>query len=224
MWCGLLGRWTCRASTARHGWVRCRSRTRGDPTCRRTGRATSSRTAAATSSAACTASTSFATTTSTSSFCRPITAATTRIPASFRGRAAATFRTGSSSSPTWIDDERFVVALSQRVELHLHRRASEILRAATAPTRAAAAARHLYAGLAAPPFLVEDALRGTTAHDRVGDLIGLLFVTVADLADPAIELDARFLLHHVRGFVRRQPKIRRTAEGDAIADRVRARA
>ncbi|XXR37424.1 hypothetical protein WME90_42000 [Sorangium sp. So ce375] len=127
----------------------------------------------------------------------------------------------SSCAPTDVQHRGLEVPLGEGIELHLHRRAREIRRAAAARAGPAAATGHLHAGLAAAPLLVQQGLGRLPADDGIGHLVGLPLVAIADLADAAVELDTRLLLHDVRRLVRGEPQVRRPTEGDAIADRER---
>ena len=76
--------------------------------------------------------------------------------------------------------------------------------------------------------LIQQRLGRLAADDRVGDLVGVLLVGVADLADAALAVEvgstAAALLHRVRGFVGAGVHVGRAVEGNVVAGRVRHRA
>ncbi|XXT97043.1 hypothetical protein WMF20_45160 [Sorangium sp. So ce834] len=208
----LGGRRARRSGPARHRRIWSGRRSRRDRACiGPVGRATAAAAAAA--------------------ICRGSAAAFSAAAATARigRRSAATSRTAasplspSSLTPTDVQHRRLEVALGQHVELHLDRRAREIHRAAAARARAAAAAGHLHAGLTTAPLLIQQGLGRLPADDRIGHLVGLPLVPISGLADPAVELNSRLLLHDVRRLVRRKPQVGRRTERDAIAQRERAR-
>jgi hypothetical protein len=73
------------------------------------------------------------------------------------------------------------------------------------------------AGGAAAAVAVEQALGRLALDHGVGDCVGVLLVGISDLADPALQVHAGALLHHVRRLVRRGVEVRRAAERDVIA-------
>jgi len=72
--------------------------------------------------------------------------------------------------------------------------------------------------------VIEQVLGGPPRDHPIGDRVGVALVRIARLADPAFELHAATLLHHVRGLMRRRVQIRRRAERDRVAVRVGVRA
>jgi hypothetical protein len=68
----------------------------------------------------------------------------------------------------------------------------------------------------------EQVHRRLAAPDTFGYRIGVHFVSVASRTDPALELHAAALLHHVRRFVRRGMHVRLLTERNVISSRVGA--
>lgn len=77
------------------------------------------------------------------------------------------------------------------------------------------------ATVSAAGVAIEQPLGRLALDHRVGDLVGVLLVSVALFADPARERNAAALLDDVRRLVRGGVEIGRACERDVIAGRIR---